>query len=303
MAERPPARRSDRGSWEPGYRNEDTWDGGGRDDGAWDGYYRDAGYRDPGYRDADYRDADYRHAGYRGRHDGGRAGGAGQDRRSWDDAWAWDDEDADVDGYRASGHGRDTTGGAEGNERLTALTGCVLLVLFAAEGFTILSVHRLLTLHFFLGMLLIGPVLLKVCAVLYRFVRYYTGAEEYRRKGPPAPLLRLLGPVVMITSLSVVGTGVMLAIAGPSGAGTWLFLHKASFVLWFCAMTVHVLAYVWRLPRMISGDLVTRASYRAQEVLAGRPARFLLLAASLLTGLLLAMVTVHRSGIWLGVGH
>jgi hypothetical protein len=50
-------------------------------------------------------------------------------------------------------------------------------VLFAAEGVTILSVHRLLTLHFFLGMLLIGPVALKACSVLYRFVRYYTGAE------------------------------------------------------------------------------------------------------------------------------
>ena len=91
----------------------------------------------------------------------------------------------------------DRTGGATGNERLTAATGAVLLVLFAAEGFTILSIHQLITLHFFLGMLLIGPVLLKAGAVCYRFVRYYTGAAEYRRKGPPAPLLRVLGPVVL----------------------------------------------------------------------------------------------------------
>ena len=173
----------------------------------------------------------------------------------------------------------------------------------AAEGITILSVHQLLTLHFFLGMLLIGPVALKACAVLYRFVRYYTGAPEYRRKGPPAPLLRLLGPLVMITSLTVLGTGVMLAIMGPSGAGTWLFLHRASFILWFGAMTVHVLAYVWRLPRLISGDMATRAGYRAQEILAGRGARWLLLTASVVTGLLLAVLTYHRTGIWFGVGH
>ena len=32
----------------------------------------------------------------------------------------------------------ETTGGAAGNERLTAMTGAVLIVLFAAEGFTIL---------------------------------------------------------------------------------------------------------------------------------------------------------------------
>lgn len=60
----------------------------------------------------------------------------------------------------------------------------MLLVLLAAEGVTILSVQRLLTAHFFVGMLLIGPVALKVCSTSYRFVRYYTGAATYRRKGP-----------------------------------------------------------------------------------------------------------------------
>ena len=202
-------------------------------------------------------------------------------------------------------HRRDTTGGAGGNERLTALTGMALLVLFAAEGVTILSVRRLLTWHFFLGMLLIGPVVLKACSTGYRFVRYYAGAAAYRRKGPPAPLLRLLGPVVLLTSVAVIGTGVMLALTGPGG-GAWLFLHKASFVLWFGAMTVHVLAYVWRLPRLIGSDLATRAGRQAQEVLAGRSARWLLLTASLLTGLLLAVLTVHGMGAWTGIsalGH
>ena len=230
---------------------------------------------------------------------GERGAWAGQDRRSWDnDVWDWEDEDPGEHGHRGTGYRRDATGGAEGNERLTALTGTVLLVLFAAEGVTILSVHQLLTLHFFLGMLIVGPVALKACAVLYRFVRYYTGAEEYRRKGPPAPLLRMLGPVVLITSLAVIGTGIMLAVTGPSGLGTWLFLHRASFVLWFGAMTIHVLAYVWRLPRLVSGDLASRAGRRAHEVLAGRPARWLLLTASILMGLLLAMLTVHRAGLW-----
>ena len=83
-------------------------------------------------------------------------------------------------------------GGAEGNERLTVLTGAVLLLLLAAEGFTILRIGRLLTLHFFLGMLLIGPVALKAGSVLYRFFRYYAGSAPYQRKGPPAPLLRLV---------------------------------------------------------------------------------------------------------------
>jgi hypothetical protein len=238
--------------------------------GSWEAGYPDTGDGNAGYRDGVKGDWD-------------RSGGR----------------------YRRTRHRRDTTGGAEGNERLTGLTGLVLLVLFATEGVTILSVRRLLTLHFFLGMLLIGPVALKACSTIYRFLCYYAGATEYRRKGPPAPLLRLLGPVVLLTSVAVIGTGVMLALTGP-GRGAWLFLHKASFVLWFGAMTVHVLAYAWRLPRLARGDLAGRAGRRANEVLAGRGARWLLLTASVLTGLLLAVLTIHRVGAWTGVlgpGH
>jgi hypothetical protein len=188
----------------------------------------------------------------------------------------------------------DATGGAAGNERLTAMTGAVLMVLFAAEGVTILRIHELLTMHFFLGMLLLGPVALKVASTGYRFARYYTGAGPYVRKGPPAPLMRLLGPLVMVTSLAVLGTGVLLAIIGP-GNGQWLFLHKASFVLWFGVMTIHVLVYAPRLPRLLIGG---HARDRAAAVLGGSGVRWLLLAASLACGLVLAAATLHLTTRW-----
>lgn len=81
---------------------------------------------------------------------------------------------------------------------------------------------------------------------------------------------------------------------------------KASFVLWLGAMTVHVLAYLWRLPRLARGEPASRAGRRASQVLARRAARWLLLTASVMTGLPLAMLTVHRAGAWsgsLGPGH
>ena len=223
-------------------------------------------------------------------------------------------------------------GGAEGNERLTAITGAVLLVLLAAEGFTILRLGRLLTLHFFLGMLLLGPVALKAGSVIYRFVRYYSGSAPYRRKGPPALLLRLLGPVIMLLTACVFGSGVMLAVTGP-GQGPWLFLHKASFILWFCAMAIHVLAYVPRLPRLLAAEArgtapteargtalaeargtalaevgpgrragAGRHARRAMEVLGGRGARLALLITSLLAGLVIALLTVHLEGHWRPTG-
>lgn len=186
----------------------------------------------------------------------------------------------------------------EGNERLTALTGAVLLLLFAAEGVTILRVHALLTLHFFLGMLLIGPVTLKIGSTLFRFMRYYTGSAPYVRKGPPGPLLRFLGPLVVLTSLGVLGTGVALAIVGP-GDSRWLFLHKATFILWFGCMTMHVLAYAPRLPRLLlSRPAVQARTVLARTVLASSRARWLLLAASLAGGLVLAAATMHLAARW-----
>ncbi|HUC21922.1 MAG TPA: hypothetical protein VMA73_04390, partial [Streptosporangiaceae bacterium] len=89
-------------------------------------------------------------------------------------------------------HRRPTaTAGVAGNERLTAMTGAVLLLGFAVEGLTVLQVHRLLFIHVLVGGLLIGPVLLKMAATIYRFARYYTGSAPYVRKGPPHPVLRV----------------------------------------------------------------------------------------------------------------
>lgn len=189
-----------------------------------------------------------------------------------------------------------TGGGVVGNERLTAMTGAVLLILFAAEGVTILRVHQLLTIHFFVGMLLLGPVALKICSTVYRFTRYYTGAAPYRRKGPPAPAMRLLGPLVMATSLAVLGTGVALAVVGP-GNYQWIALHKLSFLAWFGVMAIHVLVYAPRLPRVLLGGY---ARQRGAAVLGGRTARWLLLAASLAGGLLIAMSTLHLAARWGG---
>ena len=181
--------------------------------------------------------------------------------------------------------------GVAGNAQLTALTGTVLLAGFALEGMTLLALGRLLTLHMFLGILLIGPVLLKIGSTGYRFIRYYSGSEGYVRKGPPAPIPRLLGPVVILTSLAVLGTGVALALAGR-GTGPWLFLHKASFVLWFGAMTIHVLTYAWRLPRILLGTHGGGA----------RPARgairWLLVGVSVGGGLVLALLTMRLATGW-----
>lgn len=55
-------------------------------------------------------------------------------------------------------------GGSLGNEQLTAAVGCVLVVLLAAEGATLLNLRSLLNVHAFVGMLLIPVVALKLAS-------------------------------------------------------------------------------------------------------------------------------------------
>jgi hypothetical protein len=174
-----------------------------------------------------------------------------------------------------------------GNERLTAMTGAVLLVLFAAECFTLLDMGKYLTLHVFLGLLLLGPVCLKICSTLWRFTRYYTRSVPYVRRGPPAPLQRVTGPFVILTTVAVLSTGIMLGIEGP-GNGNWDQLHHMSFLAWAAVMLIHLTSYVPKLPRLLSGRVND-----TRLVLAARPTRWLLLCAFLGASLALAFATYH----------
>ncbi|HZU80883.1 MAG TPA: hypothetical protein VE991_13275 [Acidimicrobiales bacterium] len=192
--------------------------------------------------------------------------------------------------------------GAEGNARLTGGLAAVLLVLLAAEGFTILRVRALLTPHVFIGMLLIPPVLLKIGSTTYRFSRYYLRAAAYRRKGPPLVLLRLLGPVVVLTTLAVLGTGIALLVAPVSQRDNLLFLHKASFVLWFVAMAVHVLGHLVDTAKLAPKDWVRPL----RRQVPGASLRQWAIAASVVAGIPLGLLLLDRVGPWLNAapkGH
>lgn len=193
-------------------------------------------------------------------------------------------------------------GDPQGNERLTALTGAVLLVLFAAEGITILSVSRLLYWHYFLGLLLVGPVALKIGSTVYRFGRYYTGHRAYVRKGPPRLLLRILGPFLVLATIAVFGTGILLGVNKHSEillGFPLLFLHKVAFILWAAIAAVHVLAYVWRVPGLIGADTVGgRSGAPARVAARGRALRWSLVVLALGAGLLLAEWGGHLAGAW-----
>jgi uncharacterized membrane protein (UPF0182 family) len=134
------------------------------------------------------------------------------------------------------------------NERLTALAAIPLVVLLAVEGVTLLSLRSLLPVHVFVGMLLVLPAALKLASTAWRFVRYYARDPEYVRRGPPQIVMRLLAPILAVSTISVLASGIALVFT-HAHHGLLLLLHKASFVIWGPTFGVHFLVYVWRVPR------------------------------------------------------
>ena len=182
-------------------------------------------------------------------------------------------------------------GGAEGNARLTSLAGALLIVLLAVEGTTLPFMGSLLSVHVFVGMLLLGPVALKLAATGYRFARYYTGGREYVANGPPMQLMRVVvAPVLVLSTLTLLGSGVGL-IAAPR-FGMVLGLHKASFIVWSGAFGIHLLAYGLRAGRHLLAELGARPA-------GGRGLRLALLLVALAAGIAVAVVTFPLAAPWL----
>ncbi len=209
----------------------------------------------------------------------------------------------------AAGHARrgdpvlPRTGGPAGNARLTACIGLGLLIAFLAELVTLLDVTGLISWHIVIGVLLIPPALAKTATTGWRILRYYTGNRAYRQAGPPPLLLRLLGPVVVLTTLAVLGTGLVLIAVGPDATFTpllavagqqisWLTLHQVTFIAWGAATGLHVLARTVPAARL--------ALTRWPSRLAGTPARGLTLLATVVVAAIAAVIILRLSGSWTG---
>ena len=190
--------------------------------------------------------------------------------------------------------------GADGNARLTGAAGLVLLVVLFVEGVTILEVRQLITLHIFVGLLLIPPTALKLGSTIYRFIRYYAHSPSYVSHGPPAPLLRWTAPLLVIFTGAVLLTGVALLVVGPERPRLVLSAHKASFVIWFALMALHVLGHLKEAVVLSGRDWWPRGRHpRPRETAPrGRGQRGGLVVGSLVAGFVLAIALLPAASPW-----
>ena len=189
------------------------------------------------------------------------------------------------------------TGGADGNELLTSLTGGLLIVLLAVIGLTIVALGQLLSVHLFVGLVLVGPLALKMASTGYRFARYYTGNEVYVAKGPPSTPLRLIAPMVVLSTVAVMASGIWLLLAGPSSRHSVLPIHKVSFIIWVAFTAFHVLGHLPGLARVLHIDVAGLEP--APAVRGGGMGRTLSLLGVLVGGVVLAILLIPEYGAWL----
>ncbi len=185
--------------------------------------------------------------------------------------------------------------GVVGNERLTALAGAVLLVLILVEIVSAAYLHALLPLHVFVGVLLAGPLVVKLGSTGYRFLRYYTKSPAYVRSGPPRLPLRVLGPLLLVTTLAVVGSGIGLVVTGPAQAGLLRPLHSLSVVFWLSLIAIHVVAYLWRTLRWVAGDW---RKHPSRSLAPGRGFRLGVTLGALLAGAVAALLQFPSAAPW-----
>jgi hypothetical protein len=195
-------------------------------------------------------------------------------------------------------------GGPAGNARLTAATGLVLFVLILAELVTLLDVTGLIGWHVAIGVVLVPPALLKTASTGWRIVRYYGGSRDYRESGPPPMLLRLLGPLVVLSTLGLLGSGLALIALGPEASRHAIVralgqrvdavtVHQAFFACWAVATGLHVLARL--------GPAVVLVGQRS--AVPGGRRRLTAVAVTLILAAIAAALLLGTAGAWAHPGR
>ena len=66
-----------------------------------------------------------------------------------------------------------------------------------------------------------------------------------------------MGPLLMLSTACVFGSGIMLVVAGPGhgGPGEWFVVHRISFLVWLFLIVIHVVVHVRRLPRLLTAEI------------------------------------------------
>lgn len=186
-----------------------------------------------------------------------------------------------------------------GNERLTAAAGLLVIVPVLVEIATILlGVHTFMSVHVFVGVALIPPIVLKLASTGWRFARYYTRNRAYFEHSPPQIAMRLLAPLFVAATVVLFGSGVAMGLLRGNALEIARRLHGPASVIWLVLLGVHVLVYVARAVRSTAGEILPADRVRVR----GTTARGWALAAAVVCGVVLGVALVPAQHRWIDLG-
>ena len=185
-----------------------------------------------------------------------------------------------------------------GNARLTAMVGVLLLGPVAVElGTILLGVHTFMSLHVFVGLALIPPVLLKLASTGWRFARYYTRKEAYVEHGAPQIEMRLLAPLFVVATVVLFASGVAMGILHGQALVVARRLHGPASVVWLVLFAIHALVYLKRALIGSRQEIIAAAGRSVQ----GRRVRGYLIAATVVSGLITGAATIPAQHHWVNL--
>jgi hypothetical protein len=188
-----------------------------------------------------------------------------------------------------------TRGNPDGNARLTAAVGLLVLAPVVVELATILlGVHTFMSAHVFVGLALIPAVLLKLASTGWRFVRYYTGSRPYLAHGPPQLTMRLLAPLFVVATIALFGSGIAMGLLHGHGLEIAHRIHGPASVIWLALLGLHVVVYLGRAVRSTAQDALPAK----REPVRGTTVRAYAVATVAICGLLLGAATVPAQHRW-----
>lgn len=160
--------------------------------------------------------------------------------------------------------------GVVGNTRLTSLLGVTLLALLvlqvASALFFALLVYNVAfftgpaydivrPVHFFVGFALLPLVGLKLASTGWRFSRYYLRSDAYHRAGPPSWTARLIAPLLIVSGISVLASGVEMWSFQNQLGWPWTAIHNVAAFTFVTVLVIHVVLHVRQAHREAAADL------------------------------------------------
>jgi len=105
-----------------------------------------------------------------------------------------------------------------------------------------------------------------------------------------------MAPLLIVTTLVVIGSGIGLVVTGPLSAGPLLPLHGFSVLVWLPLIALHGFAHIRRVPRLVTDDWSNPSS---KNLAKGRGHRLGMNLGALLAGAVAAILLFPGAASWI----